>query len=58
MVETVGGESELQFTTMEMTDLPMLNRAMVTIRTEERSADATEVTCSLDYGLKFGPRGK
>jgi hypothetical protein len=57
VVETVTEESELHFTTMEMTATSPLKRALVTIRTKERSADATEVTFSIDYGLKFGPIG-
>jgi len=56
-VETVIEESELHSTTMEMTASSPLNRAVVTIRTEERSADTTEVTFSIDYGLKYGPIG-
>jgi hypothetical protein len=57
VVETVIEESEPQFTTMEMTESPMLKKALVTIRTRERSADTTEVTFSIDYSLKFGPIG-
>jgi hypothetical protein len=55
--ETVIEESEQQFTTMEMSASSPLNRAVVTIRTKERSADTTEVTFSIDYGLKYGPIG-
>lgn len=57
VVETVVDESELQFVTMEMTELPMLKDAKVTIRTEERDPETTEVTFSLDYGMKLGPLG-
>ena len=57
VVETVIEESEQQFTTVEMTESPMLKKAQVTIRTKERSADTTDVTISIDYGLKFGPIG-
>jgi ribosome-associated toxin RatA of RatAB toxin-antitoxin module len=56
-VETVTEESELRFTKMEMTASSPLNRALITIRTKERSADTTEVTFSIDYGLKYGPIG-
>jgi len=56
-VETVIEESELHFTTMEMSASSPLSRAVVTIRTEERSADTTEVTFSIEYGLKYGPIG-
>ena len=57
VVETVIEESDQQFTTVEMTESPMLRKALVTIRTKERSADTTEVTFSIDYSLKFGPIG-
>jgi len=56
-VETVIEESEQQFTTMEMSAESPLSRAVVTIRTKERSADTTEVTFFIDYGLKYGPVG-
>lgn len=56
-VETVIEESEQQFTTVEMTEAPMTKKALVTIRTKERSADTTDVTFSIDYSLKFGPIG-
>jgi hypothetical protein len=56
-VETVIEESELQFTTMEMSASSPLSRAVVTIRTKERSTDTTEVTFSIDYGLRYGPIG-
>ncbi len=56
-VETVVSESEQEFVTMEMTEVPMIRNARVTIRTKARSADETEVTFSIDYGLKFGPLG-
>jgi len=57
VVESVIEESELHFTTMEMTASSPLKNAVVTIRTEERSADTTAVTFSIDYGLKYGPIG-
>ena len=57
VVETVIEESERQFTTVEMTESPMIKNAFVTIRTKERSADTTDVTFSIDYSLKFGPIG-
>ncbi len=57
VVETVIEESERQFTTVEMTEAPMMKRALVTIRTAERSPDTTDVTFSIDYGLQFGPVG-
>ena len=56
-VETVVEESEQQFTTVEMTGSPMIKKALVTIRTKERSADTTDVTFSIDYSMKFGPIG-
>ncbi|MDG0868154.1 SRPBCC family protein [Candidatus Lucifugimonas marina] len=56
-VETVIKESEQQFTTMEMTESPMIKKAVITIKTEEQSADKTNVTFSIDYSLKFGPIG-
>ena len=58
LVETVVKESELDFTTAEMTGSPLLEHALVTIRTKERSTDTTEVTFSIDYGLKYGPIGR
>ncbi len=56
-METVIEESEQQYTTVEMTEAPMMKEALVTIRTEKRSADKTDVTFSIDYSLKFGPVG-
>ena len=56
-VETVVEESEQQFSTVEMTGLPMIKKALITIRTKERSADTTDVTFSIDYSMKFGPIG-
>jgi len=56
-VETVIEESELHFTKMEMSASSPLSEIVVTIRTEERSADTTEVTFSVDYGMKYGPIG-
>ena len=57
VVETVIEESKLHFTTMEMSELPLLRKAVVTIRIAEQSAQATEVTFSIDYDIKFGPIG-
>jgi len=57
VVETVIEESELHFMTMEMTESPLLKKAVVTIRTKQRSANETEVTFSIDYALRFGPLG-
>jgi len=57
VVETVIEESEQQFTAMQLTESPPLATAVVTIRTKQRSAQSTEVTFSIDYGLKYGPIG-
>jgi len=56
-VETVVEESEQEFTTVEMTELPLIKKAHISIRTKERSADTTDVTFLIDYSLKFGPVG-
>ena len=57
VVETVVEEAELEFTTMKMSEMPMLDNALVTIRTRRTSADETEVTFAISYGLKYGPLG-
>lgn len=57
VVETVVEESPQRFTIVEMTESPMLKSAMVTMSTEERSADTTAVTFSIDYSVKYGPIG-
>lgn len=57
VVETVIEASELDFVTMELTEAPLLKKAVVTIRTKERSAQETEVTFSIDYDVKYGPVG-
>jgi uncharacterized protein YndB with AHSA1/START domain len=57
VVETVVEESELEFTTMKMSDMPMLKDALVTIRTQQSAAGTTEVTFSIDYGMQYGPVG-
>ena len=57
VVETVIEESNLHFTKVAMTESPMLKEAVVTMRTEKRSADTTDVEFSIDYGLKYGPVG-
>lgn len=57
VVETVVEESAQQYTTVEMTEAPMMNKALVTIRTAERTDETTDVTFSIDYSLKFGPVG-
>ncbi|MCH9688718.1 MAG: SRPBCC family protein [Deltaproteobacteria bacterium] len=57
VVETVVEESESGYTTMEMSEMPLLDNAFVTIRITERSDDETEVTFSIDYRLRYGPLG-
>ena len=57
VVETVNAESEGEFVTVEMTELPMLENADVTIRLEEKSPKEIEVTFSIDYTVKYGPLG-
>lgn len=57
VVETVIEESEGEFTTIEMTELPLLDKAVVTIRMKGTSSDETEVTFSVDYRVKYGPIG-
>ena len=57
VVETVVEESERQFSTLEMTEMPMMKSAHVTIRTEERTPETTAATFSLEYQMKFGPIG-
>ena len=57
VVETVIEESELDFTTMTMSEMPLLKDARVTIRTEQKSAGETEVTFSINYGVQYGPVG-
>ena len=56
-VETVIEESEQQFTKMDMSAESPLEKIVVTIHTKERSAEATEVTFTVDYGMKYGPIG-
>jgi hypothetical protein len=57
VVETVTEESQLEFVTVVMTELPVLDEAAVTISLKERSAQQTEVTFSIDYTVKYGPAG-
>lgn len=57
VVETVVEESEREYSTMEMTESPMIKEAFVTISMKERSADTTAVTFSIDYSVKYGPVG-
>ncbi|MGI9657865.1 MAG: SRPBCC family protein [Gaiellaceae bacterium] len=57
VVETVVEESEQQFSTLKMTEMPMMKSALVTIGTEERTPATTGVTFSLDYQMKYGPIG-
>ncbi|MGI9609138.1 MAG: SRPBCC family protein [Acidimicrobiia bacterium] len=56
-VERVIEESKEAFTKVEMTESPMLKSAQITISIKERSADTTEVTFLIDYGVKYGPVG-
>ena len=56
-VETVTEESALEFTTMELAEVPLLKDAKVTISTKEKGAGTTEVTFSINYGVKMGPLG-
>ncbi len=56
-VETVVEEVDHEFTTMEMTESPMMKKALVTIRTKELSTHSTEVTFSIDYRVSYGPIG-
>ena len=58
VVETVVEESDQQFTTVEMTESPMLGKALVTISTSQRTEDTTEVTFAIDYTVRFGPLGR
>lgn len=57
VVETITEEVEHQFTTMAMTEMPMMKHAVVTISTEARSADTTEVTFCIEYQVGLGPIG-
>jgi hypothetical protein len=57
VVETVVEEREHEFTTMKMSELPLMKDAVVTIATKAKSADETEVTFSIRYSLKYGPLG-
>lgn len=57
VVETVTQEQERQFVTMDLLEAPLLKKAVVTIRTEQKSAEETEVTFSVDYDVKYGPIG-
>lgn len=57
VVETVVEETVQGFTTMEMSEMPILKDARVTIRSTRISADETEVTFTLNYGLRYGPLG-
>ncbi|MBL4689136.1 MAG: SRPBCC family protein [Nannocystaceae bacterium] len=57
VVETVVQEQEPHFVTMDLLEAPLLDKAVVTIRTEQKSAEETEVTFSVDYKVKYGPLG-
>jgi hypothetical protein len=57
VVETVIEESEQSFITMQMSEAPMMKRAVVTIRTTENTAGDTEVTFDLEYTMSLGPLG-
>lgn len=57
VVETVVDDSYQEFTTVEMTESPMLKQAHITISTTERTADTTDVTFSIDYRVQYGPVG-
>ena len=57
VVETVLRQDEPHFVTMELLEAPHLKKAIVTIRTEQKSAEETEVTFSVDYEVKYGPIG-
>lgn len=57
VVETVLEQQEPQTVTMDLIGAPLLEKAVVTIRTEQQSAEETEVTFSVDYDVKYGPIG-
>ncbi len=57
VVETVMQQDDPHFVTMELLEVPLLKKAIVTIRTEPKSAEETEVTFSVDYDVKYGPIG-
>ena len=57
VVEEVIAESEQEFTTVRMTESPMLKSATVTITTKELTAESTEVTFSIEYSVQYGPIG-
>ncbi len=57
VVETVRKQHEPQTVTMDLIGAPMLDKAVVTIRTEQQSDEETEVTFSVDYKVKYGPIG-
>ncbi|MBV1857723.1 MAG: SRPBCC family protein [Nannocystaceae bacterium] len=57
VVETVMQQDEARSVTMALLEAPLLKKAIVTIRTEKKSAAETEVTFSVDYDVKYGPIG-
>lgn len=57
VVETVTQQDERKFVTMDLLEAPLLKKAVVTIRTEPKSDQETEVTFSVDYDVKYGPIG-
>ena len=57
VVETIVEQSEREFVTMDLSESPPLEKALVTIRLAEKSAKETEVTFSIDYRVKYGPVG-
>jgi ribosome-associated toxin RatA of RatAB toxin-antitoxin module len=57
VVETVTEESEREFVSVAMTELPLLDEAVVTISMKEQSVGQTEVTFTVDYTVKYGPLG-
>ncbi len=56
-VETVTAQEDRESVTMEMTEAQMMKEAVITISMNERTADTTEVTFSVDYKMMYGPLG-
>ncbi|MGH1344157.1 MAG: SRPBCC family protein [Nannocystales bacterium] len=56
-VETVTEQSEHEYVQMSMTEVPLMQDAVVTIRVAQASATETEVTFSVVYGVQYGPFG-
>lgn len=56
-VETVTEQSEREFVQMSMTEVPLMQDAVITISVAQASATETEVTFCVVYGVQYGPFG-